>query len=386
MLEEAQRLENFPEMMLGLRDVYPWQKAVLGALNEKHAKVALKAANGSGKTSMVAASVVIWHMLRWPGSLVVCTAGVYRQVADALWPHLRKMINGLGGEENGFSIKDGEVRYVYPRKVDGQELVSRCIGFSASNPEKAEGWHVQGPSGDLLYVVDEAKAVPDGIFQSMERCQPTRVLLMSSPGGSSGYFYEVFRRNDGKWKTFTVTAYDCPHIRKEWIEEQVARWGEGHPLVRSMIHAEFMEDDGSLTAVRTADWQRLVSGPPKEDTEGHRLTAGCDFSAGGDESVLVVRQGNVVKGLVRWRRTRPRPGGRRSTFFFRGSVQMGPGVFGQGPGVGVVAFGPGAHVFVRDTELGLTGEGGELGGEAVGQVHDPGKGDFFRFLCMGRER
>ena len=150
LLEEAQHLKNFPKMMLGLRDTYPWQEAVLGALNEKHSKVALKAANGSGKTSMVAASAVIWHMLRWPGSLVVCTAGVYRQVADALWPHLRKMINGLGGEENGFSIKDGEIRYVYPKKVDGQELVSRCIGFSASNPEKAEGWHVQGPSNDLM--------------------------------------------------------------------------------------------------------------------------------------------------------------------------------------------------------------------------------------------
>ena len=156
LLEEAQHLANFPKMMLGLRDVYPWQEKVLGALNEKHSKVALKAANGSGKTSMVAASAVVWHMLRWPGSLVVCTAGVYRQVADALWPHLRKMINGLGGEENGFSIKDGEIRYVYPKKVDGQELVSRCIGFSASNPEKAEGWHVQGPSNDLLYIVDEA--------------------------------------------------------------------------------------------------------------------------------------------------------------------------------------------------------------------------------------
>ena len=45
--------------------------------------------------------------------------------------------------------------------MDGQELVSRCIGFSASNPEKAEGWHVQGPSGDLLYVVDEAKAIEE---------------------------------------------------------------------------------------------------------------------------------------------------------------------------------------------------------------------------------
>ena len=37
---------------------------------------------------------------------------------------------------------------------------------------------------------------------------------------------------------------------------------------------------------------------PKEDTEGHRLTAGCDFSAGGDESVLVVRQGNVDQVLL----------------------------------------------------------------------------------------
>ena len=56
LLQEAQHLKNFPSMMLGLREVYPWQEAVLGALNEKHAKVALKAANGSGKTSMVAAS------------------------------------------------------------------------------------------------------------------------------------------------------------------------------------------------------------------------------------------------------------------------------------------------------------------------------------------
>ena len=68
-----------------------------------------------------------------------------------------------------------------------------------------------------------------------------------------------------------------------------------------MIYAEFMEDDGSLTAVKTIDWQKVVSGPPKEDSEGQPLTAGCDFSAGGDESVLVIRQGNTVKSLIRWR-------------------------------------------------------------------------------------
>ncbi len=68
-----------------------------------------------------------------------------------------------------------------------------------------------------------------------------------------------------------------------------------------MIYAEFMEDDGSLTAVKTADWQKAVSNPPEAKEKGERLMAGCDFSAGGDESVLAVRQGNVIKGLVTWR-------------------------------------------------------------------------------------
>ena len=48
-LEEASQLENFPEKFLGM-DAYGWQKKVLEALNEKECQVALKAANGSGKT------------------------------------------------------------------------------------------------------------------------------------------------------------------------------------------------------------------------------------------------------------------------------------------------------------------------------------------------
>lgn len=298
LIEEASDLRHFPRLMLGL-EVYPWQENVLDALCHKHSRVALKAANGSGKTSIVAAAAVVWHLVMFKGALCVCTAGVYRQVADALWPYIKRYTNGLGGTDSGFKVIDGEITYLRAGCKPGEE--SRCIGFSASNPEKAEGWHCQGPSNNLLYIIDEAKAVPDGIFQSMERCQPSRVLMMSSPGGAGGYFYEIFRRNDGRWKTFTVTAFDCPHIKKDWIDEQFQRWGENHPLVRSMIYAEFMEDDGSLTAIKTMDWQKAVSNPPEAKDKGERLTAGCDFSAGGDESVLCVRQGNVIKGLISWK-------------------------------------------------------------------------------------
>lgn len=57
-IQRAQRLEFFPEMMLGLK-TEGWQREVLKAIEPKESRVALKACNGSGKTSVVVASAVI---------------------------------------------------------------------------------------------------------------------------------------------------------------------------------------------------------------------------------------------------------------------------------------------------------------------------------------
>jgi hypothetical protein len=145
-LEEASQLENFPEMFLGM-DAYGWQKKVLEQLNEKECQVALKAANGSGKTSIVAASAILWHMVRFPESLVVTTAGVWRQVEGQLWPTLKKYISGLG---QGWRATSNELHY---------QNGSRAIGFSTNDAGKFEGWHRQGPTENLLMIVDEAKTV-----------------------------------------------------------------------------------------------------------------------------------------------------------------------------------------------------------------------------------
>ena len=70
-------LQWFPERWLGEKP-YGWQFDVLKALNRRESRVALKAANGSGKTSMIAAAAVVWHVVNFPESLCVCTAGVFR--------------------------------------------------------------------------------------------------------------------------------------------------------------------------------------------------------------------------------------------------------------------------------------------------------------------
>jgi ABC-type molybdenum transport system ATPase subunit/photorepair protein PhrA len=68
----------FTEKYFGIK-LYDWQKKVLFDLSKPGARVALKAANGSGKTAMIAAPAALWYALIYPGSIVITTSGVYRR-------------------------------------------------------------------------------------------------------------------------------------------------------------------------------------------------------------------------------------------------------------------------------------------------------------------
>ena len=67
--------DAFTEKYFGLK-LYDWQKKVLFDLSQPGARVALKAANGSGKTAMIAAPAALWYALIYPGSIIITTSGV----------------------------------------------------------------------------------------------------------------------------------------------------------------------------------------------------------------------------------------------------------------------------------------------------------------------
>ena len=286
LVSRAAYLENFPEFFLGVKP-YDWQIRVLRDLNFKESRVAMKAANGSGKTAVVAAAAVLWHMVRFPESLTITTAGVWRQVEDQLWPALRGYIAKLG---DGWRITSNELEH-----SNG----SRAIGFSTNDAGKFEGWHRQGPSDNLMMIVDEAKTVPDSIYEAIARCQPSRLLVMSSPGGPQGAFYRAFTKEASYWDTHSVTAFDCPHIPKDWIDEQTEKWGIEHPLVRSMIYGEFMDLGSENLVLPYNTLQYCYANPPSK--QGMGKIAFCDFAAGGDENVLCVREGNEVLPMKCWK-------------------------------------------------------------------------------------
>jgi hypothetical protein len=262
--------------------LYPWAEAVFADLDHRGVSVAVKACNGSGKTTTLGAGAALWHASVFPRSLTVCTAGVFRQVKEQLFPAIRSHAHRF----KGWSFLETEVE---------AHNGSRIYGFSTDESKRFEGWH----NDNLLMIVDEAKSVADPIFESIARCQPTRSLLMSSPGGCSGHFYSAFGERRKFFKCHTVTADQCPHIAPAWVAEQIEKYGEHHPLVRSMIFAEFMDFGEDSTVIPLVFVERLIADPP--DIQGGGIQGFCDFAAGGDENVLAVRRGNKVDIVDAWR-------------------------------------------------------------------------------------
>lgn len=273
--------------ILSKKDPYDWQKKVQADVMRPGC-VALRAANESGKTTGVAAWVVLSHAILFPKGKIICTSGSWRQVENQLMPAISqhgKSVQGLDFTKTGFTTKQGGM----------------CVGFSTNDAGKFEGWHSDGKEAPLLMILDEAKTIPDEIFQAVERCRPDRLLIMSSPGKSSGFFYECFNRMATRFKQHVVTAYDCPHISKEKIESQIASWGKDHPLVRSSIFGDFMlAGDGEEYVFDFNRLEALIRQPPAWVNVGEPV-AFCDFAAGGDENVFSVKRGNKIGNLICWR-------------------------------------------------------------------------------------
>ena len=331
----------FTEKYLGLK-LYDWQKKVLLDLSQPGARVALKAANGSGKTAMIAAPAALWYGLIYPGSIVITTSGVYRQVKEQMWPQIRSLASKVAGL--GMQINQTDLT---------MDNGSRILGFATDSPNRFEGFH-----GNVFIILDECKSIDETLFEAVARIQPSRILAMSSPGGTTGKFYKIFSKEQKWWKLHTVTAFDCPHIKQSWVDEQMEMWGKDHPLIRSMIFGEFQETSGEGLVVPWDTLMQCLDSPPNK--EGHEVVAACDFAAAGDESVFCMRVGNKITKLVAWREANTMAGCARFALEFEKAGLKPEQIFGDAGGLGL----PMCHQLA---EMGWPIHQVNLGGRA----HDP---------------
>ncbi len=88
---------------------------------------------------------------------------------------------------------------------------------------------IRGFSGVRLLIIDEASRVDDALYYSvrpMLAVSGGRIVCLSTPFGKRGYFHQEWTEGGPSWQRVKVTAYDCPRISPQFLEQERAALGD----------------------------------------------------------------------------------------------------------------------------------------------------------------
>ena len=310
-----------PDINSGRVTPYPWQLEALDRFSSKNAtkenpvEMAICAANGSGKDKYVIASTAMWLLTCHKRARYITTTASGGQLASQTEPYIRQLASHVNEVQGADFVK------ILQRHITSPATGGEIKLFATDEGAKAEGFHPWTHDSKMALVVNEAKSVLPEIFEALARCTGyTHHMMISSPGAPTGDFYKYFTGSI-PWSR-RVTAHECPHLNKAYIDKVATRYGRGSCLYRSMIEAEFAALD-SLVAIQQ-DWLDFcyLNGKPSEFlTMSLGRRAGVDLSMGGDESVVSVWEGNRELALEGFRlRTAPEIAARVLTTLQRWNV------------------------------------------------------------------
>ena len=277
---------GYSTVRLGVK-LHPVHKQVLDTLFSKESnRVSLVAGNGTGKSATVIASAIL-YALEMRNSLVIVTSGVYRQVTQQIMPNIKKysyLYKNWEFLENSINI-------------DG---VKRLLGFASPEEGTTQGWHSgrDFPNQPLLIIFDEAASIGQGLYNAIERCHPTWMLVAGSPGSPEGMFYDIQNKPQfaKDYSHFKLAAKNCTISKGYWIkdkdlEDMESRWGKDHPLVLSSVYGEFTTNIKDSILSLSSLINCLTNPPPYK--EGPRCV-GIDFGGGSAESSVYMKIGNKI--------------------------------------------------------------------------------------------
>jgi hypothetical protein len=273
----------------------------------RHRRVAVRSPHGSGKTAL-SAWLVLWFATTRDGIpeedwKVVTTASAWRQLSHYLWPEIRKWARRLRWDRIGRDPFDGARELL---QMSLKLATGEAFAVASDEPALIEGAHAQ----HLLYILDEAKAIPAGTWDAAEGALASGdcyALAISTPGEPQGRFYEVQSRKPGfeDWWVRHVTLEECiqaGRVSREWAEQRRLQWGEGSAVYQNRVLGEFAasESDGiiPLSWVELANERWLALEASGE--WGEMTCCGVDVARSGeDRTVLAMRYGDAIRELRR---------------------------------------------------------------------------------------
>ncbi len=215
----------------------PWQVELLRC---EDPRVVLNIARQAGKSTTT--SIIALHEVLFRARalvLVVCPA--LRQ-AKEFFAKLRDAYHCLPPELRVPLAIDQALEW---RFANGSRVV--CIPDLEAT--------VRGFSAVTLIVADEASRIDDALYVAvtpMLAVSGGRLILLSTPAGKRGRFFEVWGDHEGDewrevrdgWRRFRVTAEECPRYSPEFLAHERATMPA--PLYEQEYECRFREVEGAV--------------------------------------------------------------------------------------------------------------------------------------------
>ena len=181
----------------------PWQEKLLRSSSDR---VLLNCCRQSGKSTM-SGVIALHRALYHPRSLILCLAPALRQSQE------------LFGKVLGFYRDLGRPIPAQAERKLSLELENGSRIVTLPGTDKT----IRGFSGASLLIVDEASRVTDELYfavRPMLAVSGGGLMMLTTPQGKRGVFYEEWTGGRGSWERYEVPAEECPRITPEFLEEE----------------------------------------------------------------------------------------------------------------------------------------------------------------------
>lgn len=229
----------------------PWQ---IKFLRSNSQRIILNCSRQSGK-STTTAILALYEAITLPKSVIVLDSPSLRQSTELML----KFSEFLSSVDQNVKL-DSDTK-LSVRFANG----SRVLALPGS--EKT----IRGISAVTLLILDEAAGIPDDLYgavRPMLAVSKGRLVLMSTPRGERGFFYDTWTKSDG-WEKIEVPWHDCPRIDPAFIEEE--RRERSGAWVAQEYECKFIA--AGATRVRR-EWLQYEDHPPA----GLQIAMGVDLA------------------------------------------------------------------------------------------------------------
>jgi len=182
-------------------------KELMLSVRDNPATIA-KSANATGKTH-AAARIAVWWFMCFPACQVYTAAAPPESnLKKLLWGE----IGAIAENHPDLFRRDGISNLHFARSarsfITGVTIPSS--GTEAQREAKFSGKHAE----NLLFIVDEADAVPDEVFRGIESCMSgghARLLVMFNPRSEVGAVHRMER--DKRANVVSLSAFNHPNVK-----------------------------------------------------------------------------------------------------------------------------------------------------------------------------